>query len=103
MPNRRIIKEANIKIYTISNCLYCDRAKKWLDDNHIKYEEITVPSDKAERRVLDKFAKYFPGDARGVPVIVVRKDGQESCFNDETDLRLRELLSLGHTDDELTD
>jgi hypothetical protein len=51
-----------------------------------------VPIDKSERDILDKFAKYFPDDNRGVPVIVVEKDDKKYFFNDETDPKLSKLI-----------
>jgi glutaredoxin len=81
-----------ITIYTIPGCPFCKSAKEWLVNHNLKYEEISVPTDKSERKILDKFIQYFPDDKRGVPVIVVEKEGKEYYFNDETDQGLTELV-----------
>jgi glutaredoxin 3 len=38
-----------VKIYTTPTCPYCKMAKKFLDDNGIKYQEFNVAEDKAAR------------------------------------------------------
>jgi glutaredoxin len=85
-------KNIKITIYTIPGCPFCKTAKEWLSDHNLKYEEIVVPTDKSERKILDKFAKHFPDDIRGVPLIVVEKEGREHYFNEEKDPRLIELI-----------
>jgi glutaredoxin 3 len=36
-----------VKVYTTPTCPYCKMAKKFLDDNGIKYQEFNVAEDKA--------------------------------------------------------
>jgi glutaredoxin 3 len=36
-----------VKIYSTPTCPYCKMAKKFLDDNGIKYQELNVATDKA--------------------------------------------------------
>lgn len=85
----------NITIYTIPGCPYCRSAKEFLKKNNLAYNEISVPSDKDARTILDKFSRYFPDDNRGVPVMVITdKNGKEHCFNDESDSTLHNLLGI---------
>lgn len=41
-----------IKIYTTPTCPYCRMAKKFLDDNGIKYQEFNVVENKAAREEM---------------------------------------------------
>ena len=85
-------KNLKITIYTIPGCPYCNASKEWLDSHNLIYKEISVPMDKSKREILDKFAKYFPDDRRGVPMIVIEKNDKEYFFNDETDPKLSKLI-----------
>ena len=38
-----------VKIYTTPACPYCTMAKKFLDDNGIKYQEFDIAEDEAAR------------------------------------------------------
>ena len=90
MTNRTKYK---ITIYTIPHCPYCDTAKEWLNNKNIEYQEIVVHNSKSQRAILDPFTKYFPDDARGVPIIVVRIGDKEQYFNDENDPNFQKLFS----------
>jgi glutaredoxin-like YruB-family protein len=41
-----------VRIYTTSTCPYCKMAKKFLDDNGIKYQEFDIAKDKAAREEM---------------------------------------------------
>jgi glutaredoxin 3 len=41
-----------VKIYTTPSCRYCGMAKKFLDDNGIKYQEFDIVQDKAAREEM---------------------------------------------------
>jgi len=74
-----------VKIYTTPTCPYCKMAKKFLDDNGIKYQEFNIAEDKAAREEMKN--KY---DSLTVPTI---------CFDSEVmvgfdEAQLREKLSL---------
>ncbi len=74
-----------VKIYTTPTCPYCKMAKKFLNDNGIKYQEFDVVEDKAAR---DEMARKC--QSLGVPTI---------CFNGEVmvgfnEAELREKLGL---------
>ncbi len=58
-----------VKIYTTPTCPYCKMAKKFLDDNGIKYQEFNVVEDKAARDEMRNKCSSL-----GVPTI---------CFDDE--------------------
>jgi glutaredoxin-like YruB-family protein len=42
-----------VKIYTTPTCPYCKMAKKFLDDNGIKYQEFNVAEDKAALKEME--------------------------------------------------
>jgi len=74
-----------VKIYTTPTCPYCKMAKKFLDDNSIKYHEFNVVEDKAARDEMAGKCKSL-----GVPTI---------CFDSEVlvgfnEAELREKLGL---------
>ena len=58
-----------VKIYTTPTCPYCRMAKKFLDDNGIKYQEFNVAEDKAARKEMMRKCHSL-----AVPTI---------CFDDE--------------------
>ena len=41
-----------VKIYTTPTCPYCKMAKKFLDDNGIRYREFNVAEDKTARKEM---------------------------------------------------
>jgi glutaredoxin-like YruB-family protein len=74
-----------VKIYTTPTCPYCKMAKKFLDDNGIKYQEFNIVEDKAAREEMKGKC-----NSRAVPTI---------CFDDEVlvgfnEGQLREKLGL---------
>jgi len=58
-----------VKVYTTPTCPYCKMAKKFLDDNGIKYQEFNVAEDKAAREEMMRKCHSL-----AVPTI---------CFDDE--------------------
>ncbi len=74
-----------VKIYTTPTCPYCKMAKKFLDDNGIKYQEFNVAEDKAARKEMkDKC------NSLGVPTICI--DNEVLVGFDEG--QLKEKLGL---------
>jgi glutaredoxin 3 len=74
-----------VKIYTTPTCPYCKLAKKFLDDNGIKYKEFNIVEDKAAREEMKNKC-----DSLAVPTI---------CFDSEVlvgfnEGQLREKLGL---------
>lgn len=74
-----------VKIYTTPTCPYCKTAKKFLDDNGIKYQELDVVKDKAAREEMKN--KY-----NSVTVPTIWLDGEVLVGFDES--QLREKLGL---------
>ncbi len=74
-----------VKVYTTPTCPYCKMAKKFLDDNGIKYQELNVAEDKAARKEMkDKC------NSLGVPTICI--DNQVLVGFNEA--QLKEKLGL---------
>jgi glutaredoxin 3 len=74
-----------VKIYTTPTCPYCKMAKKFLDDNGIKYQEFNVAKDEAARKEMKDKCNSLT-----VPTI---------CFGNEVlvgfdETQLREKLGL---------
>ena len=74
-----------VKVYTTPTCPYCKMAKKFLDDNGIKYQELNIVEDKAARDEMKNKC-----DSLAVPTI---------CFDGEVlvgfnEAQLREKLGL---------
>ena len=58
-----------VKIYTTPTCPYCKMAKKFLDDNGIKYQQFDITKDAAAREEMK--TKY---SSWSVPTICVDND-----------------------------
>jgi glutaredoxin-like YruB-family protein len=53
-----------VKVYSTPTCPYCHRAKQFLKDNNIEFEDIDVSSDQQRaREMVDKSGQM------GVPVL----------------------------------
>ena len=60
---------ANVKIYSTPTCPYCKKAKEFLNQNKVQFEDIDVSSNKeAAEEMVNKSGQM------GVPVIDI--DGQ---------------------------
>lgn len=60
----------NIKIYSTSTCHYCNLAKKYFDDNNIKYTNIDLVENQDKR---DELLKHTNGQLL-VPVILIDEE-----------------------------
>jgi glutaredoxin-like YruB-family protein len=77
--------EHKIKVYSTDSCPWCHKAKDWLKENNIEFEDINVGEDQeAAKEMAEKSGQ------RGVPVIMV-DDEIIIGFNEE---KLKELLGL---------
>ncbi|MGQ9545731.1 MAG: glutaredoxin family protein [Dehalococcoidia bacterium] len=74
-----------VKMYTTPTCPYCKMAKKFLDDNGIKYQELDIVKDKAAREEMKNKCNSL-----AVPTICV--DDEVLVGFNET--QLREKLGL---------
>lgn len=74
-----------VKIYTTPSCSYCGMAKKFLDDNGIKYQEFDIVQDKAAREEMKNKCNSWT-----VPTICV-DNGVMIGFNEA---ELRDRLGL---------
>jgi len=81
----------NVKLYALSTCAWCRRAKSFLDENEVEYEltyvDLLEGDEKAE--VLEEVRKWNP--RRSFPTIVV--DDAKSVAGFKPDL-LKEVLGL---------
>jgi glutaredoxin 3 len=74
-----------VKVYSTPTCPYCKMAKKFLEDNGIKYQDLNVAEDKAARdEMINKSGQM------GVPVIDI--DGELILGFDQA--QLKEKLGL---------
>jgi len=74
-----------VKVYSTPTCPYCKMAKKFLEDNGIKYQDLNVAQDRAARaEMINKSGQM------GVPVIDI--DGELILGFDQA--RLKEKLGL---------
>jgi glutaredoxin-like YruB-family protein len=69
-----------VKIYTTPTCPYCRIAKKFLDDNGIKYQEFDIVKDKEAREEMKR--KY---NSLAVPTIYF--EGEVLIGFNEAELR----------------
>jgi len=69
-----------IKVYSTPTCPYCKMAKKFLEDNGIKYQDLNVAQDRAARaEMINKSGQM------GVPVIDI--DGELILGFDQAQLK----------------
>lgn len=69
-----------VKVYSTPACPWCKRAKKFLEDNGIEYQNLDVAGDKTARNeMIEKTGQM------GVPVIDI--DGEIIIGFDEPKLR----------------
>jgi len=54
----------NVKVYSTPSCPYCIKAKKFLDDNKISYENKDVAADQSAAKEMTEKSGQM-----GVPVI----------------------------------
>lgn len=77
--------EKNVKVYSTPTCPYCVRAKQFLKDNHIVFDDIDVSADTDKaQEMMDKSGQM------GVPVLDI--DGEIVIGFDKD--RIRELLGI---------
>ncbi|MBA2124053.1 NrdH-redoxin [bacterium Unc6] len=75
----------SVKIYTTSTCPYCIRAKQFLKDNNITYEDVDVSvNQQAGEEMIQKSGQI------GVPVLDI--DGKIIVGFDKE--RIKEALGL---------
>lgn len=56
--------DKKIKIYTTPTCSYCQRAKQFLTDHKVKFENIDVSADQAKAKEMTDLSGQM-----GVPVL----------------------------------
>jgi glutaredoxin-like protein NrdH len=81
----------NVKLYALSTCGWCRKARAFLDDNDIHYDVVYVDLlDKDEKeQVLTEVRKWNPRTS--FPTIVVDDAESVAGFKEQ---RLREILGL---------
>jgi glutaredoxin-like protein NrdH len=52
-----------IKVYTNENCVQCERTKKFLDDNNLEYETLSLMDNPEETR------KFLDMGFRSAPIV----------------------------------
>ena len=71
-----------VKLYTTPTCPYCKMAKKFLDDNGVKYQEFNIAENKAARDEMKNKCNSL-----AVPTICF--DNEVLVGFDESELRKR--------------
>jgi glutaredoxin 3 len=71
-----------VKLYTTPTCPYCKMAKKFLDDNGVKYQEFNIAENKAAREEMKNKCNSL-----AVPTICL--DNDVLVGFDESELRKR--------------
>lgn len=78
-----------VKVYSTPTCPYCNMSKEFFKKNNIEYEDVNVADDeKAAQEMVDKSGQM------GVPVIVIKKDGDEEVVVGFDEAKLKELLGV---------
>jgi glutaredoxin len=60
-----------VKMYTLSTCSHCKAAKKFMQDNHIKFEftDVDLLQGEARQNILEEVVKYNPD--KSFPTILI--------------------------------
>jgi glutaredoxin-like YruB-family protein len=77
--------DKTVKVYSTTTCPYCVRAKQFLKENNITYEDIDVSSDQAAAEEMIRKSGQM-----GVPVLDI--DGQIIVGFDKE--RIKQALGL---------
>ncbi len=75
----------SVKVYSTTTCPHCVRAKEYLEDNNIEFENIDVAADQEKAKEMVALTGQM-----GVPVIVV--DGESIVGFDRA--KLQEKLGI---------
>ena len=81
----------DVKLYALSTCGWCRKARTLLEENNVEYELIYVDLlEKDEKdKVLEEVRKWNPRTS--FPTLVVNNSESVAGFKEE---RMRELLGL---------
>ncbi len=57
------MEKKRVVVYSTNSCPWCHRVKQWLEEHHVKYEEVNLNSDPSRiQEMVDKSGQM------GVPV-----------------------------------
>ena len=81
----------DVKLYALSTCGWCRKAKTLLEENDVEYELVYVDLlDKEEKdKVVEEVRKWNP--RASFPTLVVNNSDAVAGYKEE---RMRELLGL---------
>ncbi len=65
------VPQGDIKIYSKTNCKYCKRAKKMLNDSNISYEEIKLDDDDERKQFYEAINMLHNREVNSVPQILI--------------------------------
>ena len=74
----------NIIVYTIPNCYYCKKVKKFLAEKNVKFRDVDVKSNKtfAKEMIIKSGQKNVPVlDIEGEIIFRIDSDTGESLIN----------------------
>ncbi len=80
---------AEVTVYSTPTCGYCTMAKDFLQEKGVEYTEVDVSVDQQKaQEMVEKTGQM------GVPVIIIKKDGQEEVLVGFDQVQLTNLLGL---------
>jgi glutaredoxin len=81
----------NVKLYALSTCGWCRKARTLLDDSNIEYDLVYVDLLEKEEKnqVLEEVRRWNPRTS--FPTLVVNDSDSVAGYKEE---RMRELLGL---------
>ena len=74
--NTVVIKKKKVRVWTSTNCYYCDKAKEFFNNNSIEYTERSINCKMCSKELfqLAEKLKFDINQIDGVPVIVIDED-----------------------------
>ncbi len=73
---------AKVTVYSTATCPHCIRAKEYLEDNNVDFENIDVSQDQAKAKEMVDLTGQM-----GVPVIVI--DGEAVVGFDKAKIQMK--------------
>lgn len=78
-----------IKVYSTPTCPYCTIAKKYFDDNGVKYDEVDVSLDEKQAEEMQQKSGQM-----GVPVIIINSEDKEDVIVGFDKNKIDQILKL---------
>ncbi|HOO56947.1 MAG TPA: glutaredoxin family protein [bacterium] len=83
--------KGDVRMFTLSTCIWCKKTKQFLKDNNVEYEYLDL--DKLEKAEKDKYIEELRkwNERCSLPTMVIN---QETCIVGFKEDQIREALKI---------